>query len=121
MRLSNFLGTLPHCTGPCNGGRKTCSCSTGLRPITTPKRTSWLSRLAAWWHNGKLRAELAGLDSEEATLRERLESLEALAFAPPEVAKEGRMQVQLHRIGLAHVLERRKQLQAELQAAKGRP
>ena len=116
-----MFSTLPHCTGPCNGGRKPCSCSTGVRPVITPKRTSWLTRLSTWWQNGKLRAELAGLDSEEAALRERLESLEALAFAPPEVAKEGRMQVQLHRIGLAQVLERRKVLQADLQAAKGQP
>lgn len=116
-----MLNTLPHCTGPCHGGRKPCSCSTGVRPVITPKRNSWLSRLATWWQNGKLRAELAGLDSEEATLRERLETLEACAFLPPEVAKEGRMQVQLHRIGLAHVLERRKVLQAELQSQGCKP
>lgn len=109
---------MPACTRNCIQGRR-CTCvarpaataSPSLRTI--PTRPSLWQRLRRWWQHGKLRAELAGLDREEAELRGRISDLEALSFASPRVAQEARMQLQLHRIGLARVLERRAALQQQ--------
>ncbi|MFN4116460.1 MAG: hypothetical protein ACK4F7_08185 [Inhella sp.] len=124
------LAALPHCTGPCRGGRDPCTCPTGcVQPVAAPRprfaaagRMSPLAKLRRWWAAGKLRAELTAADADLAENElAQIALLHALRSLEPAAATPHRGKLQLLRCEALHLLRLRQQAEAALQALEAAP
>jgi hypothetical protein len=72
---------LTACTRNCTQGRH-CTCA----PVVIKTRHSPLAKLRCWWRLRPLRAELAGLEEDHATVFDGVLNIQAAKFGDDEVA-----------------------------------
>lgn len=103
------------CTQNCNQGRA-CTCA----PVVIKTAPSLLARLRRWWKLRPLREELAGLDADHAAVFAEISELMAAQFLPEEdtAAKLAQATLQMRRLELLDITQRRTQLLARIQAAE---
>lgn len=103
------------CTHNCRQGRA-CTCA----PVVIKTRPSLLARLRRWWKLRPLREELAGLDAEHAAVFDEVGELMAAQFLPEEdtAAKLAQATLQMRRLELLDITQRRVALLARIQAAE---
>ncbi|MFN7162982.1 hypothetical protein [Roseateles sp.] len=107
------------CTQNCRQGRD-CSCAPSPAVIKT--RPSLAARLRRWWALRQLREELAGLDAEHAAVFDEISDLMAAQFLPGEdtAAKLAQATLQMRRLELLDITQRRVALLARIHAAEAR-
>lgn len=103
------------CTQNCNQGRA-CSCA----PVVIKTRPSLLARLRRWWKLRPLREQLAGLDADHAMVFHEISELMAAQFLPEEetATKLAQATLQMRRLELLDITQRRVALLARIQAAE---
>ena len=106
------------CTRNCNQGRH-CTCA----PVVIKTRHSLLAQLRRWWRLRPLRAQLAGLVADHATVFNECLAIQTAGFGDDEGSARAlaAATLELRRIELADITKRTAALRARIAAIEAAP